>query len=191
MIEPKRVTLYTVIEKEVLLETPLTPNGYWVSYGHDLRPSLIKDWVEPQDESGPPEDLGVFYTMMQAHHVVNRFGENSFVSFDPMVEEIFRACEQKVQLDELGKRDRDINRLKGIIEKLKIQCSNRLAETEQRLNRDIESLRATSRRLEKDVLMGKQDTYRYLKIKMLQNAFVCSPLWRRLLIALFPVRHFK
>lgn len=190
MIEPRRVTLYTVSEQEVLLETPLTPGGYWMQCNYKPKPITNYNSGELAFKD-PRQEYGLFYTEMQAHHVVNQFGEDMFVSFDPKVEEIFGVCGAAKRREELDKRDRDINRLKGIIKKLEIQCSNRLFETERRFNRDIESLRATNRRLEKDVLMGEQDTRRYMKIKTLHNTFVYSPPWRRLWIALFPSKHFK
>ena len=190
MIEPRRVTLYTVSEEKVLLETPLTPGGYWMQY--KFIPKLIKDYTGGQlTFEDPPEEYGAFYTEMQAHHVVNQFSEDMFVSFEPKVAEIFRACEAARRRKELDKRDRDIDRLKGIIKKLEMAGQIIRAETEERFEEDIKSLRFTIADLERRAILAEQDAYRYSKNKLMQNAFVYSPPWRRLWIALFPSKHFK
>lgn len=159
MTEPRRVTLYTVSEEEVLLETPLTPGGYWMQCNHKPKPITNYNSGELAFED-PRQEYGLFYTEMQAHHVVNQFGEDMFVSFDPQVMEIFRACELKVRACELKAQ-------------LRANQNMRL-EAEKRFEEDIKCLRAANS-----------------EIKFLQNTFVHFPLWRRLLIALFPSRHFK
>lgn len=157
MIEPKRVTLYTVSEQEVLLETPLAPGGYWLHHNHNLTP--IMDYSNGELAL---QKYGAFYTEieMQAHHIVNQISGDMFVSFDPQVMEIFRACELKVRACELKAQ-------------LRANQNMRL-EAERRFEEDIKCLRAANS-----------------EIKFLQNTFVYSPLWRRLLIALFPCEHFK
>lgn len=161
MTEPRRVTLYTVSEEEVLLETPLTPGGYWAQSNYEPKPITNYNSGELAFED-PQQEYGLFYTEMQAHHVVNQFGEDMFVSFDPKVEEIFGVCEAAKRREELGKRDRDI-KFKRIVD--------HLADKYARLEVRYAGLNC--------ILEG------------IQRQFVNAPLWRRLLIALFPVRHFK
>lgn len=159
MIEPRRVTLYTVSEQEVLLETPLTPGGYWMQCNYRPKPIANYNSGELAFEDLRRE-YGLFYTEMQAHHIVNQFGENEFVSFDPRVEEIFRVCKAAKRREELDKRDRDIKHFKHIADNL----ADKYAKLEVRyvgLNCMLEGI---------------------------QRQFVNAPLWRRLWIALFPAK---
>lgn len=162
MTELRRVTLYTVSEEEVLLEAPLTPGGYWMQCNH--KPKPITNYDSGELVFGDPQqEYGLFYTEMQAHHVVNQFGEDMFVSFDPKVEEIFRVCEAARRQEEVDKRYWETRDFKRIADNL----ADKYAKLEVRhvgLNFMLEGIQHQRRQ------------------------FVDAPLWRRLWIALFPAK---